>query len=114
MTNAPSPSEIVQRQVEAYNARDLDTFVNLHSEDVELYALGGDPILRGRDALRARYRDRFDASPNLHAHIASRIAHGDFVVDHETVSGYHGDQTVSIVAIYRVRDGYIDRVWFIR
>jgi hypothetical protein len=49
-------SEIVRRQIEAPNRRDLDTFVALASEDVEwedsMFWVGADPDLSRRAELR--------------------------------------------------------------
>jgi hypothetical protein len=113
---APSPSvAAAQRQLEAYNARDVEAFVAAYAPDVEVFELpAGTRTLAGREELHARYATLFAASPALHCRLLTRIAHGAFVVDHEEVTGVRGGATVFAVAIYEVREGLIRRVWFLR
>jgi len=40
--------------------------------------------------------------------------HGDFVVDHEAVRGFPGRDVHRAVAVYRVEEGLIRQVWFLR
>ena len=70
------------------------------------------PGRRGREWIRANYAQVFEQSPQLHAEVLARIVHGDFVVDHERVTGQPRG-TFSAVAIYETRDGLIHRVWFV-
>jgi uncharacterized protein (TIGR02246 family) len=74
--------DLVQRQLNAYNARDLDAFVATYAEDVEVY-YQGQLAYTGRDALRDRYRELFENAPRLHATVLRRDVDGDTVVDHE-------------------------------
>lgn len=106
---------IVQAQVERYNAHELDGFCALYADDIEVYAFGRpEPELRGKEAFRARYRERF-ALPALHARIEARIVQGSFVIDHEKVSGLPGEAGErSVIAIYELEGGLIRRVTFIR
>ena len=102
---------VVQRQLEAYNARDLEAFAATYSDDIVAYRLPSlEPAIRGMRELREVYRQRF-ASPNLHAEILSRIALGNKVVDHERVVGIR-EEPVEVVAVYEVRAGLIAAVWF--
>lgn len=108
-----SPDQIVQRQLDAYDAGDIDAFVATYAEDIEIYDHPASLRMSGRDALREAYGRLFASAPNLKTHIGTRIVHGDFVVDHETVTGAPGGATRSVIAIYEVRDGLIAKVWFI-
>ncbi|MEM9953455.1 MAG: nuclear transport factor 2 family protein [Chloroflexota bacterium] len=108
-----SPQEIIQAQVEAYNARDLEAFIALHSPTAQLFDLPtGALICEGESALRARYSKRFE-NEALHAEILNRMVHGNRVIDHERITGMHPDCTVDAVAIYEIIDQKIQRVWFI-
>jgi len=50
------PEAFAQRQLDAYNDRDLDRFVREYTEDVLVYRLPGtEPILRGRVEVAAIY-----------------------------------------------------------
>ncbi len=110
----PTPATLVQRQVEAYNARDLEAFLAFYAEDVEvLRHPTGELVASGREAMREIYGPMFEASPELHCHILQRITAGDFVVDHEHVTGMRGGEPLRAVAIYELRGGLIARVWFL-
>jgi hypothetical protein len=103
--------DIVQRQLEAYNARDLEAFAATYAEDVKLYRMPtAQPTTAGKAALREVYRQRF-ASPSLHAQILFRIVLGNKVVDHERVVGIR-EHPVEVLAVYEVDGGLIRAVWF--
>lgn len=110
---APNPEWVVQEQVEAYNARELEAFLDFYAPDAELSGLVSDRTTRGREAMAETYGALFEASPELHCHVTNRTVSGDFVVDHELVTGMRGGPPVRAVAIYEVRDGEIQRVWFL-
>jgi len=106
-----NPAGVVQRQLEAYNARDLEAFAATYADDVTIYRLPAtQPAITGKAQLRDIYRQRF-ASPNLHAEILSRIVMGNKVIDHERVSGI-GDRPLEALAVYEVAGGLIKTVWF--
>jgi hypothetical protein len=113
-TLAPDgPAELAQRQLNAYNARDLEAFVSAYAEDVRVLGLDGKVVLAGRAALREHYRAIFQKSPKLHARLIKRIAVGAFVVDEEEVSGL-APEPVHAAAIYEVRGRHIAAVRFLR
>ena len=105
---------LVQRQLDAYNARDAETFAACFSMDVRCQRHPDDaPFLESRAALREFYaRERF-VHTALHAQLVHRIDLGARVLDHERVEGLPGGVR-EVVAIYeRGSDGLIGRVWFI-
>ena len=110
----PTFAALVQRQLEAYNARDTEAFAACFSADVRCQRHPDDaPFLEGRAALRDFYaRERF-VYTGLHAHLVHRIDLGGRVLDHERVEGLPGGVR-EVVAIYeRGVDGLIGRVWFV-
>jgi hypothetical protein len=110
-----SAVDLVQRQVNAYNARDLEAFVNAYSTDVEFFELGERrPFASGRGDLRTRYGRFFAENPKLHCEIVSRIRQGDHVIDQERVTGLADGRVLEAVAVYQVALGRIRRVWFLR
>ncbi|MBS3958758.1 MAG: nuclear transport factor 2 family protein [Xanthomonadaceae bacterium] len=105
---------LVQRQLEAYNARDAEAFAACFSADVRCQRHPDEaPFLVGRGALRDFYaRERF-VHAGLHARLLHRIDLGARVLDHEWVEGLPGGPR-EVVAIYQQgADGLIGRVWFI-
>ncbi|HEV3410202.1 MAG TPA: nuclear transport factor 2 family protein, partial [Chthoniobacterales bacterium] len=110
-----SPEALVQAQLEAYNARDLEAFAATYSENAELIELPDTVIARGAAELRERYAKVF-ADETLHAQVVNRIVVGNTVVDHERVSRTfaEGRGTLEAIAMYVVENGKITRVWFRR
>jgi hypothetical protein len=105
------PVAVVQRQLEAYNARDLEAFAANFTDDITIYRLPAtQPAISDKAAFRDIYRQRF-ASPGLHAEILSRIVMGNKVIDHERIAGIRS-QPLEAVAVYEVADGLIKTVWF--
>jgi hypothetical protein len=107
-----SPVAIVQRQVDAYNRRDLSAFLATYSEGIRLYRMpSSEPALDGKAAFAEFYRTQRFILPALRAEILQRIVIGNKVIDHERISGL-AEQPIEAVAAYEVADGLIDRVWF--
>lgn len=109
-----SPLSAVQAQLDAYNKQDINAFVAIFAPDIKIYNQIGDsiPTLVGREALKKKYADLFAKYPKNYSTLAGRIVQGDFVIDHEVISGR--EKETRIVAIYEVKEGLISRCWFIR
>ncbi len=102
----------VQRQLDAYNARDLDRFVAEYADDVEVFRPPAtEPVLAGKSALWAHYAAHRFNLPGLHAELVSRIVMGNKVIDHERIVGV-GDGAMEAAAVYEVVGGRIRTVWF--
>ena len=105
----------VEKQLEAYNARDLEKFLSCYSDDCVAEDGEGNVLMQGQDALRARYAALFENSPNLHCRLMNRIAVGPYVLDEERVTGSNGsEEERHVVAVYRVEDGLIRHIRFLR
>jgi hypothetical protein len=110
--NTMSAVDVVQRQVEAYNARDLDRFVSAYSETIAIFRMPStEPIISGKVELAKFYSTQRFNLPGLHAEIVNRIALGNKVVDHERIWGVR-DTPLEIAAVYEVVGELIERVWF--
>ncbi len=106
------PVEIVQEQLDAYNAHDLARFVACYSEQIEVFrppALA--PVIQGKAAFSAHYQQNRFTIPELHASLVNRMVSGNIVIDHEAVVGL-SQHPLSAIAVYQVEDGLIQRVWF--
>ncbi|MEQ8433328.1 MAG: nuclear transport factor 2 family protein [Oceanicaulis sp.] len=112
---ALSPAILAERQLAAYNARDLDAFAACFADDVEVYDFPGVLVLSGREMFRARYEARFQ-SEGLEAVVVHRAVIGPRVIDHERVwfDGRGRSDPVDLVVVYTVRDAMISRVDFIK
>ncbi len=103
---------IVQKQLDAYNARDIDAFMATYSKDIKLYNYPNELRTEGQDQMRKSYKIWFDKTRDLRAYIKNRIVIGNKVIDEEqvTVNG----QIFNSVAIYEVENGLISKVTFIQ
>ena len=108
----PSPETVVQRQLDAYNARDVAALLAIYAADAEIFEHPATLLARGTAALRERFTLRF-AEPNLHAALQRRIVLGNFVCDHEIITRTfpEGPGTLEVVMIYEVAAGRITRSW---
>lgn len=104
----------MQAQVDAYNRRDIDAFAAAYAPDVRLFDHPDRLQLSGVEQLRTEYAGFFAAAPRLHVRITRRIVQGEYVIDHEHVTGLPDGSDVEAVAIYQVRNGRIQNVWFLR
>ena len=113
-SSVSAPEAVVQRQLDAFNARDLAALLAVYADDAELYEHPSKPIALGSAALRERFALRFQ-EPNLHATLLNRIASGNTVIDHESVMRTfpEGPGQIELVMIYEVKDGRIARAWSI-
>jgi hypothetical protein len=103
---------VAQKQLDAYNAQDLDSYVSFFTEDCVISGLNGAPTESSRAAVKARYAKAFAAYPQNKAYLKGRVATGNTVVDHEMVVRAPGGEQFEIIAIYTFRDGLIARVDF--
>lgn len=106
---ASAEEQIVERQMEAYNRQALEEFLACYAESVELL-IDDEIAAADGDALREIYALQFAQAP-VRATSLSRIRQGEWVADHERIEG-DGLPSVSVLALYRVRDGLIDQVRF--
>ena len=109
---AESPEAIVQRQVNAYNARNIDAFLDTYADDIELYDFHSTTPDKGKETMRKNYGEMFKNTPNLYCEIEKRIVIGNKIIDKEKVRV--GKQTIHAVAVYEVERGKIKKVTFIQ
>ena len=103
---------VVQRQLDAYNAQDLDAMLDCYAPDCVIANLNGTVTETSREALRARYAKTFSDFPENRARLVNRINVGSMVIDHEDVSRGPGKDHFEVIAIYTVKNGQIARVDF--
>ena len=112
MSETFDPEGFVQRQLEAYNDRDLQRFVREYTDDVQVYQPpSAEPVLAGKAAFAAHYAAHRFQLPGLHAAVLSRMVFGNKVIDHELIRGI-GDAPVEAAAVYEVTPQGISKVWF--
>jgi hypothetical protein len=102
----------VQRQLDAYNAHDIERFAAEYTEDVRVFRPPAvEPVLSGKAAFAEHYAKNRFTNPALHATVVNRMVAGNKVVDHERIVGL-GAEVVEAIAVYEVEGGLIKTVWF--
>ncbi|PUB34558.1 imidazolonepropionase-like amidohydrolase [Elizabethkingia sp. YR214] len=109
-----TPELLVQQQLNAYNARNIEAFLEPYSDDVEIYTFPNTLISKGKDVMRKSYTEMFTKLPNLHCELKGRIVQGHIVIDRESVSGIRSNTNVEATAVYEIKNHKIIKVYFIR
>jgi hypothetical protein len=111
-----TPEEVVQRQLDMYNARNLELFLETFHAECELIDFAsGEVRAKGKEQLRKVYGELFAASPELHSNLLNRMVMGNKVLDHESITGRSGQSTpLELIMVYEVKDGQIIRATAIR
>ncbi|AQX10459.1 amidohydrolase family protein [Elizabethkingia ursingii] len=109
-----TPELLVQQQLNAYNARNIEAFLEPYSDDVEIYTFPNTLISKGKDGMRKSYTEMFTKLPNLHCELKGRIVQGNIVIDRESVSGIRSNTNVEVTAVYEIKNHKIIKVYFIR
>ncbi len=107
-----NPEPIVQTQMDAYNARDIDAFLETYTTNVEVYNFPHAAQYTGKEKMREGYSKFFESTPDLNYIVKNRIIIADYVIDEEYITANGGN--FSAVAIYKVEDGKIAKVTFIQ
>jgi hypothetical protein len=109
-----APDAVVQRQLDAYNARDVDALLATYAPDARQFEHPDKLLATGHVEMRPRFIARFQES-NLHARLLHRMVVGSTVIDHELINRTfpEGPGTLELIAIYEVRAGLIAEARFI-
>jgi hypothetical protein len=112
--SSPAPAALVQRQLDAYNARDVDVLLATYAADARQFEHPDKLLDTGHVEMRPRFLARFE-EPNLHARLLHRTVVGSTVIDHELITRTvpEGPGTLELVAIYDIRAGLIAEARFI-
>ena len=108
------PAAVVQSQLDAFNARDLDALLATYADDAQMFEHPSKLLASGSAAFRERFTARFQ-EPNLHDTLLSRTVIGSIVIDHEEVlrTFPEGSGKLELVMIYEVQNGRIAKAWSI-
>ena len=102
-----------REQLEAYNARDIERFMQCWADDCRYYAFPSELLAQGAAQIRERHIERFK-EPDLHGRLVNRMVVGNTVIDQEVVTRNfpEGIGEVDVIAIYEVEKDRIARAWF--
>lgn len=104
---------VVQRQLDAYNDKNIDAWLGTYAQDAKQFNLHGECLAVGHDEMRKRIAVRF-AEPDLHARLLSRIVMTNVVVDHEVITRNfpEGKGEIEMLCVYEVDNGLIKTASF--
>jgi hypothetical protein len=113
MASFTSPELVVQRQLDAYNAKDLNAWLSSYAETAQQFEHPGKLLASGHAQIRARTEPRF-SEPDLHARLIRRVVMGNTVIDHEDVTRTfpEGPGKIELLCIYQVEGGLIQSASF--
>lgn len=103
----------VQKQLDAYNNRDIEAFLAPYSDSVKVYNHPNRLIISGKAQMRANYQGMFKNNLDLHCTLVNRMVLGNIVIDQESVVLNKGVPPVEVMAMFKVKDGKIQEVYFI-
>ncbi len=109
-----SPEELVQMQLNAYNLGNIESFLFPYSDSVKVYGFPNQLRYEGIDRMREGYQSFFEQTPDLHCELINRIVLGNTVIDQEEVTGLANGGVIKAIAIYKIWDGKIQKVYFDR
>ncbi len=114
MSDPNSAEAVIQRQLEAYNARDIEALLATYAENAKQFEHPAKLLAEGHSQIGERFAIRFQ-EPNLHAKLLRRAIMGNVVVDHEEIfrTFPEGTGRIEVVAIYEVQAGLIRTASFI-
>ncbi len=113
---AQNAEMVVQRNLNAYNAREIKAFMAEFTDDIKLINFSDQKIIaEGKSAIEKLYSELFEQSPSLHSTILKRIVLGNKVIDHESITGRKGNaEAIELIMIYEVKDDKIYKMTVIR
>ena len=105
-----TPTILAQQQLNAFNAHDLEAFLEPYAEDVEIYTFPSTLEMKGKVEMRKNYQF-VTQLPKLYCNLINRIVQDNMVIDQEEVFGF-GEKPVYGIAIYIIEKGKIKKVYF--
>jgi hypothetical protein len=105
LENVTPAVHVIQAFLDAYNARDIETFIGQLADDVTIEDDSA-ATLHGANAARALYAELFERDTAQKSTLIGRLILGDYVIDKEYITGRRAEP-FSTIAIYKVRAGKI-------
>ena len=106
-----SPELLAQQQLNGYNAHDIDAFLAPYADDAEIYSLDGKLQMKGKEQMRKEYTEVLKR-PGLYCRVVNRIVQGNTVIDHEEIHATGLKKPFYGIAIYIIKNGKIQKVYF--
>ena len=105
-----SATDLVQRQLNAYNLRNIEAFLATYTDDAVIYTFPEKVLYQGKEQIRQAYTTLFENTPDLHCEILVRTVNDNVVIDEERAL-FNGKLVVA-TAMYHVEGNKIQKVYF--
>lgn len=106
------PIAVVNARMDAYNNHDIDAFLELYSQDIQVFTFPNVTLgPKGKEHLLSIFEPMFKEG-KVGVKVHQQITQGRYVINHETVT-YNGESQ-KYVSIYEVENGLITSVQFVR
>ncbi|PJZ79709.1 steroid delta-isomerase [Leptospira meyeri] len=112
--NEETNLKIIDKQLVAYNNKDIDLFLEWWDKDAKIYLHPNALIAEGIEQIKERHLIRFQ-EPDLFAKLISRTYFSGKIVDQELVTRNfpEGKGNIDVLAIYEVKNEKILNAWFL-
>ena len=106
-----SPLSVVNKRMDSYNKHDLESIMSTYSDEVEIYTYPSKLLTQGKNDLESIFKFLFKGKV-VHVTVHHQITKDSYVINHETVK--YSDKTIDYVSVYKVVNGLIEEVRFVR
>lgn len=105
-----SPEAVVDKQITAFNARNIDAFLETFSDDAKVYGYGGLLLYNGKERIGKEFVSYFEATPDLKYSIKDKMVMDNKVHHEALITG--NNKTIAATYIYTVSNGKISSLTF--
>lgn len=106
-----SPLAVVNQRMHAYNQYDLKQFLATYHENVQIYTYPDKRLAEGKEHLQSIFEPMLKEG-KVKVKIHHQIQKDSYVINHESVT--YGTTETEYVSVYKVENGLITEVRFIR
>ncbi|MEB8329472.1 nuclear transport factor 2 family protein [Flavobacteriaceae bacterium KMM 6897] len=105
-----SPEMVVQTQIEAFNARNIEAFMDTFSKDAKVHGYGGLLLYEGKQMIEKEFVSYFKATPDLKYSIKNKMVMDNKVYHEALITA--NEKTVETTYFYKVVNGKITSLTF--
>ncbi|MGG9971910.1 amidohydrolase family protein [Ferruginibacter sp. SUN002] len=101
---------LVQRQINAYNTRNIEAFLEPYADNVEFYNFSTKSFEKGKNKMRKAYAKLFATSPDTHIEIKEKLVLEDRIITKERIFS-NSNSVVEQTKIYFIKNNKIKGVY---
>jgi len=103
---------LIQKQLDAFNQRDVDAFMNTFAEKVKVYEFPNTLLYDSIEEMGSQYGRMFARTPDLNSKLLNRITLGETVIDHQKITINPNEDPIEVIIIYIIKNKKISEVFF--